>query len=88
MSLKGHVQTRATVVRAGETVTLVSIEDWYRGQILAPVDTAIVEAAAGKLRQHLPDTQLWVMARLTAQSAEDLDLQQWKTCQGVDSRAA
>ncbi|MDT0470243.1 hypothetical protein, partial [Streptomyces gibsoniae] len=62
MSLKDHVQTRATVVRAGETVTLVSIEDWYGGQILAPVDTAIIVAAAGKPRQHLPETKLWVMA--------------------------
>ncbi|MDT0465724.1 hypothetical protein, partial [Streptomyces gibsoniae] len=68
--------------------TLVSIEDWYGGQILAPVDTAIIVAAAGKPRQHLPETKLWVMARLTAQSAEDLDLRQWNTCQGVDSRAA
>ncbi len=76
------------MVRAGDTVTLVSVEGWYRSQILAPVDTAITEAAAGKLRQHLIETQLWVMARLAAQSAEDLDLRQWNICQGVDSRAA
>ncbi len=47
MSLKRHVRTRATVIRAGDTTTFVSLEDWYSGQILAPVDTQIIEAAAG-----------------------------------------
>ncbi len=45
MGLKGHVQTRATVVRAGGTTTLLSIENWYGGQILTPVDTSIIEVA-------------------------------------------
>ncbi|MGP4091018.1 hypothetical protein [Streptomyces sp. KR55] len=44
MSLKRHVQTRATVIWAGDTTTLVSLEDWYGGNILAPVDTRIIEA--------------------------------------------
>jgi hypothetical protein len=79
VSLKRHVQTRATVVRAGDTTTLVALDNWYGGQILAPVDTSIIEAAAGRPRQELAETQLWVMARLTAQSAEELDLRQWQT---------
>lgn len=88
MGLKRHVRTRATVIRAGDTTTLVSIENWYGGQILAPVDTHVIGAAAGKPRRQLPDTQLLVMARLTAQSAEDLDLQQWEPCRGRPTRAA
>ena len=83
MSLKRHIQTRATIIRAGDTTTLVSIEDWYGGQILAPVDTAVLEDATGKRRAELPDTQLWVMARLTASHAEELDLQQWEPCHGA-----
>lgn len=79
MRLKRHVQTRATVVRAGDTTTLVALDDWYGGQILAPADTSIVEAAVGRPRRQLADTQLWVMARLTAQCAEELDLRQWQT---------
>ncbi len=47
MGRKGHVRTRATVVRAGENTTLVSLADWYGGQILAPVETRIIEAAVG-----------------------------------------
>lgn len=88
MSLKRHVQTRATVIRAGDTTTFVSLEDWYGGQILAPVDTQIIEAAAGKPRHQLPRTQLSVMAQLTAHSAEELDLQSWEPCQDVDRSQA
>lgn len=81
MSIKRHIRTRATVIRAGRNETMVALDDWYGGQILAPVDTQIIEAATGKPREQLPDTQLSVMARLTAQSAEQLDLQQWEPCQ-------
>lgn len=82
MSLVHHVRTRATVIRAGDATTLVSLDDWYSGQILAPVDTLIIEAAVGKPREQLPDTQLWVMALLAARFAEELDLRQWKPCSG------
>ncbi|MBV7700980.1 hypothetical protein [Streptomyces sp. TRM70350] len=54
----------------------MALDDWYGGQILAPADTSIIEAAAGRPRRQLADTQLWVMARLTAQCAEELDLRQ------------
>lgn len=80
MSIKRHIQTWATVIRAGDTTTLVSLVDWYGGHILAPVDTRIIETATGKPREQLPDTRLSVMARLTARSAEQLDLQQWEPC--------
>ncbi|MBT2511320.1 hypothetical protein J7I98_36995 [Streptomyces sp. ISL-98] len=80
MSLKRHVRTRVTVVRAGDTTTLVSLEGWYGGVLLAPVDTRIVVAAVGMSRHCLPDTQLWVMARHTARAAEDLDLRGWEPC--------
>lgn len=43
--------------------------------------SSVIEAATGRPRQQLPDTQLSVMARLTAQSAEQLDLRQWALCQ-------
>lgn len=87
MSLKRHVQTRATVIGAGDTTTLVSLEDWYGGQILAPVDTWIIQAATWKPRQQLPHTQMSVMARLTAQSAEELDLQRWEPFQECTSES-
>jgi hypothetical protein len=48
------VRTCATVVRAGETTTLVSLADWYGGQILAPVDTGIIETAVGRPHRQLP----------------------------------
>lgn len=80
MSQVGHVQTRATVVRAGETTTLVSIEGWCGGQILAPVATWIIEDVTGNPRRQLRGTRLLVMARLMAQSAEELDLRQWQPC--------
>lgn len=80
MNTTRHFRTRATVIRAGNTTTLVSLAGWYSGQILAPVDTWVIEAAAGVQRQALPGTRLWVMARITARSAEGLDLRQWEPC--------
>ncbi|WP_329167180.1 hypothetical protein OHB49_43885 (plasmid) [Streptomyces sp. NBC_01717] len=74
--------------RAGDTTALVSLEGWYSGQIPAPVDTWIIEGATGNQRQELPGTQLWVMALLTAQSAEKMDLQQWEPCRGAQRTQA
>lgn len=84
MSQGGHVHTRAAVIRAGDTTTLLSVEGWFGGQILAPADTGIIETATGKPRQDLPGTQLSVMARLAARSAEELDLRQWKPLSSGD----
>lgn len=83
MSLMRHVPTRATVIRAGSDTTLVSLEGWYSGQILASADTRVIEAATGKRREELPGAQLWVRALLTAQVAEELDLQNWEPCRSA-----
>ncbi|MEU8976238.1 hypothetical protein AB0D11_44970 [Streptomyces monashensis] len=44
MRTERHFRTRATVVRAGDTTTLVSVEGWFGGLILAPVQTGVIEA--------------------------------------------
>lgn len=77
MSLKVHTMTRATVVRAGYYTTLVSLADWYGGQILAAVDTSVVQKITRQARQDLPGVELWVWARVDARSAEDLALKDW-----------
>ncbi|UQA95688.1 hypothetical protein [Streptomyces halobius] len=76
--MKRHVPTRATVVRAGRSTTLVSLESWFGGQILAQARTAAIVDAVGIPRDLLPDTHLWVMARLDAQAAEELHLRGWE----------
>jgi hypothetical protein len=53
MSLNPHSRTRATVVRAGYRTTLVSLSDWYGGQILAPVDTWILMVATSRIRDFV-----------------------------------
>ena len=75
MSLNPPSRTRATVVRAGHRTTPVSLSDWYGGQILAPVDTWTLMVATGRSRSDLRRSQLWVMARVGARSAEFLELQ-------------
>ncbi|MER6572324.1 hypothetical protein ABT288_40675 [Streptomyces sp. NPDC001093] len=82
MRLKQHFMSRAAVIRASYDTTLASLENSHQGQILAPVDASIIETVAGKPRRELPGTQLWVMARLASQSAEELHLQQWQPCSG------
>ena len=83
MSLNWHIQTRATVIRAGDTTTLVSLDDWYGGKILAPVNTLLLQEVTGMPREKLAGTPLWVKARLTASCAEDLDLIQWQPCDDI-----
>lgn len=73
-----HTTTRATVVRAGDTTTLVALPAWFRGQVLVPVATWIITAATGKRREDLPDTELWVRARLDARTEFALALQEWE----------
>ncbi|MDQ0847747.1 hypothetical protein [Streptomyces sp. V1I6] len=77
MSLKAHTRTRATVIRAGYYTTLVSLADWYGGQILAAVDTSVVQKITRKACQDLPGVELWVWARVDARFAEDLALKDW-----------
>lgn len=72
-----HTSTLATVVRAGDTTTLVSLSDWYRGLILAPVETWVITAATGRALRDLPGTQLLVQARLGAVLADGLALKDW-----------
>lgn len=76
-----HRKTRATVVRAGRTTTMVSLADWFGGQLLAPADTSTIQALIGRPREELPDVELWVMARLDAQAAEFLALRGWTPCE-------
>jgi hypothetical protein len=80
MRSKPHAWTLATVIRAGDDTTLVTLDGWYRGQILAPVATQLLQTLTGSPRQHLPGTRLWVKARLTALQPEELALEQWKPC--------
>ncbi|MFI5689675.1 hypothetical protein [Streptomyces sp. NPDC051636] len=83
-----HVPTRATVVRAGKFTTLVSLDHWYDGQILAKADTGTIVEAVGIPRHRLPDTRLWVMARLAARTADELDLRGWEAYEPTRARTA
>jgi hypothetical protein len=84
MNRRRHTVTRATVIRAGYYTTLVSLHDWYDGQILAPVHTWILEGVASKPYQQLPETRLWVVAQLSASTAEELELRAWRLCRHLD----
>ncbi|GGU62313.1 hypothetical protein [Streptomyces lavendofoliae] len=88
MSRTRRFETRAIVIRAGHITTLLSIPDWYGGQILATVDTWIIESATGIPCHRLPDTQMWVMADLTARTSEDLRLGGWRLCRSPDASHA
>ncbi|MFC8538013.1 hypothetical protein ACFUJY_29435 [Streptomyces sp. NPDC057249] len=83
-----HTPTTAIVVRAGCRTTLVVLPDWYRGQILVPVETWVVMMATGLTRAALPDTQLLVRARLGARTEQQLDLEGWELPDEVEGPAA
>ncbi|MCM2393905.1 hypothetical protein [Streptomyces albipurpureus] len=72
-----HVRTRATVVRAGDRTTLVSLAAWYGGQVLVPVETWVITVATDKRLRDLPGTELSVRARLSARTEAGLALEDW-----------
>lgn len=78
MQVLQHTDTLATVVRAGDTTTLLSLADWYSGLILAPAKTWIITEATGLALQDLPGTLLLVRARLDAVHEGVLALQDWR----------
>ncbi|MGX1886978.1 hypothetical protein [Streptomyces sp. NPDC055287] len=73
-----HTNTLATVVRAGDTTTLLSLADRYGGLILAPAATRVITAATGLPIRELPGTLLLVEARLDAVYEGGLALQDWR----------
>lgn len=77
MQVLQHTDTIATVVRAGDTTTFLSLAGWYGGLILAPAETWIITAATGLALQELPGTLLLVRARLDAVHEGVLALQDW-----------
>jgi hypothetical protein len=83
-----HVPTRATVVRTGKFTTRVTFDHWYDGQIHARADTATITEAVEIPRYRLPDNRLWVMARLAARTADELDLRGWEAYEPTRARPA
>lgn len=69
--------TTATVVRAGEWTTLVSLERWHHGHVLVPVETRVITAVTGRSRHDLPGTRLQVTACLDSLLDGGLALQGW-----------
>ncbi|MER7814576.1 hypothetical protein [Streptomyces sp. NPDC096153] len=78
-----HHWTVATVHKAGRRTSLVRLDEWYGGQILASVPTRALRAALGQERRDLPGTAFWVMAQLGATTADELDLREWVPCRRV-----